>query len=150
MFRLQDTPIDCALLNRELAHPGAGAIVSFEGRVRNSNEGRSVERLEYEAYPGLAEREMEKILVEAGNRFPLLGLACVHRTGTLEIGDVAVWVGALSGHRGEAFEACQFVIDELKHRVPIWKKEHYTDGEAEWVNCARCAEHAGHRHPSRG
>ena len=149
MFRLQQEAIDCARLNRELSHEAAGALVSFEGRIRNTNEGRSVDFLEYEAYPGLAEREMARIIEEAGQRFPMLGLACVHRTGRLGIGDVAVWVGALSGHRGEAFEACQFVIDELKFRVPIWKKEHYSDGDAEWVNCARCEEHASHRHPSR-
>jgi len=75
-------------------------------------------------------------------RFGLDHAECVHRTGALEIGDVAVWVGVSAAHRGEAFDACRHIIDEIKHRVPIWKKEYYTDGDSGWVNCERCAAHA--------
>ncbi|MCA9785724.1 MAG: molybdenum cofactor biosynthesis protein MoaE [Candidatus Cloacimonetes bacterium] len=145
MFVLSKDPIDCARLSRELDLPAAGALVTFEGRVRAENEGRDVLRLEYEAYAGLAEKEAQRILDEARGRFPVLDIRCQHRIGLLEIGEVAVWVGALSGHRGEAFDACQFVIDELKQRVPIWKKEYWTDGDSGWVRCEHCAHPHGHQ-----
>jgi molybdopterin synthase catalytic subunit len=90
----------------------------------------------------VAVAEGEKILAEAAGKFPYLHAHCVHRTGMLEIGDCAVWVGVASAHRDEAFKACRYIIDELKHRLPIWKKEHYANGDSGWVNCERCAEHA--------
>ena len=77
-------------------------------------------------------------------RFGVRGARCVHRLGELGLGEVAVWVGVASGHRAEAFAACRYIIDEVKHRLPIWKKEHYLDGDSGWVNCERCAEAAGH------
>lgn len=135
-------PIHAGELGTALADPGAGACVSFEGRVRNRNEGRDVERLEYEAYAPLAGKEGERIIAEARERWPIIAARCVHRTGMLEIGDCAVWVGVVSPHRDEAFAACRYIIDEVKVRLPIWKKEHYTDGDSGWVNCERCA--AGH------
>ncbi len=110
--------------------------------MRNENEGHEVLRLEYEGYEPVAVAEGEKILAEAAEKFPYLHAHCVHRTGMLEIGDCAVWVGVASAHRDEAFKACRYIIDELKHRLPIWKKEHYTNGDSGWVNCERCAEHA--------
>lgn len=139
-------PIAAGELAAALADPGAGAWVGFEGRVRNRNEGRDVERLEYEAYAPLAEKEGERIIAEARKRWPIIAARCVHRTGMLEVGECAVWVGVVSPHRDEAFAACRYIIDEVKLRLPIWKKEHYADGDSGWVNCERCA--AGHGEPA--
>src|SRR5579863_755023 len=106
-----------------------GASVRFEGVVRDHNEGRKVVALEYEAFDELAETEGEKVLREAKDRFPISRAECVHRVGKLALGDVAVRVEVWSGHREEAFAACRYIIDEIKHRVPIWKKEFYEEGE---------------------
>jgi len=129
-------------LREELADVRCGACVAFEGWVRNRNEDREVRRLEYEAYETLGIAEGERIIREAMGRFPVRRAACVHRLGLLELGDLAVWVGVSAGHRDEAFAACRYIIDEVKYRVPIWKKEHYADGDSGWVNCERCA--SGH------
>lgn len=145
MFRMTDKTIDPDALRRELFDAGAGAYVGFEGWIRNENEGHLVERLEYESYEPLAVSEGEKVIAEARAKFPLLHAQCVHRSGMLEIGECAVWVGVSSAHRDEAFNACRYIIDQVKVRLPIWKKEHYADGNSGWVNCERCAEHA---HPS--
>ena len=125
-----------------MSNVAAGGFCVFEGWVRDVNDGRSVERLEYEAYDVLARKEGEKVLAEAQQKFPHLQACCVHRTGLLELGECAVWVGVSARHRDEAFKACRFIIDEIKVRLPIWKKEHYTDGNSGWVNCERCASHA--------
>jgi molybdopterin synthase catalytic subunit len=122
-----------------LADPAAGAYASFEGWVRDHNEGRKVTRLEYEAYEALGVKEGERIIEEARSRFRIGEARCVHSLGALEIGDLAVWVGVSSAHRDEAFAACRYIIDEVKHRVPIWKKEYYLEGDSGWVNCERCA-----------
>ncbi len=114
--------------------------------MRNHNEGHAVTRLEYEAFEALANKEGERIVTEAIARFGVLQAACVHRVGSLAIGDLAVWVGVSSRHRAEAFAACRYIIDEVKHRVPIWKKEHYVNGDSGWVNCERCAQPACHDH----
>lgn len=113
----------------------AGACASFEGWVRDHSDGRHVHRLDYEAYEALGVKQGERIIAEALKRFEIRHASCVHRLGTLEIGDMAVWVGVSSAHRGDAFAACRFIIDEVKHRVPIWKKEHYAEGDSGWVNC---------------
>lgn len=128
-----------------LADAAAGGYASFEGWVRNHNEGMAVTRLEYEAFEALANKEGERIVAEAIERFGVIDAACVHRVGSLGIGEMAVWVGVSSRHRAEAFAACRYIIDEVKHRVPIWKKEHYADGNSGWVNCEACAAHA-HSH----
>ena len=141
MIEITSTPIDTALLQRSLENPAAGGYCAFEGWVRNENEGHEVERLEYEAYEPLAIEEGEKVLAEAQSRFPFLAARCVHRVGLLEIGECAVWIGVAAKHRDEAFKACRYIIDEIKVRLPIWKKEHYTDGDSGWVNCERCAQH---------
>lgn len=143
VFRLSADPLHPADLQARLAHPAAGACVTFEGWVRDHNEGQPVRFLEYEAYPDLAEKEGTRILAEARERFGLLGLEAVHRVGHLQIGDLAVWVGVSAAHRGAAFDACRYVIDELKARVPIWKKEHYATGATGWINCATRGDHAG-------
>ena len=127
---------------RQLFNPAAGAYCGFEGWVRNENEGHEVLRLEYEAYEPVAVAEGNAILAEAQQSFPHLLAHCVHRTGLLEIGECAVWVGVVAPHRDEAFHACRYIIDQVKVRLPIWKKEHYVDGHSGWVNCERCAAHA--------
>ena len=147
MFAIASTSIDIAAESAKLASDKAGALVSFEGKVRNHNDGRAVEALEYEVYEALAVTEGLRIVAEAVRHFGLHGAAALHRSGRLAIGDVAVWVGVSASHRGEAFRACSYIIDELKTRLPIWKHEFYSDGTAEWVNCERCASHAHeHRH----
>jgi len=142
MFKISSVPLDPGALNRALLDPRAGACVTFEGWVRNENEGRAVRALDYEAFAELAEREGNRIIAEAREKFQILAVAGVHRTGALQIGDLAVWVGVVAAHRGAAFDACRYVIDEAKARVPIWKKEHYADGTSEWINCATRGEHA--------
>ena len=138
-FRFAQRPIDAAAARGELLDQGAGAYVSFEGWVRDFNEGLEVTSLEYEAFLELAEKEGERIVADALRRFPIKHALCIHRVGLLDLRDLAVWVGVSSAHRGEAFEACRFIIDEIKHRVPIWKKEYYRNGDSGWVNCERCA-----------
>jgi adenylyltransferase/sulfurtransferase len=148
-FRFSHMPINTAALRDELANPESGGYTSFEGWVRNHNEGHKVRRLEYEAFEPLAVKEGERIVAEAVKRFGIERAACVHRVGDLAIGDMAVWVGASARHRDEAFRACRYIIDEVKHRVPIWKKEHYENGDSGWVNCERCAapgDHEAHEH----
>jgi molybdopterin synthase catalytic subunit len=144
-FELSATAIDPQALRALFADPACGGYVSFEGRVRDHNEGRRVLRLEYEAYAPLALAEGGRILAETRERFAVARVACVHRVGALAIGDMAVWVGAGAAHRDAAFAACRYVIDEVKARVPIWKKEHYADGTSDWVGCEACAS-AGHGH----
>ena len=137
-FSIENKVLDVESLRLSLENFSAGALVTFEGRVRNQNEGREVLALEYEAHVPLAEKEGGEILKEALAKFGILEIVCLHRVGKLALGDVAVWVGVIAKHRKAAFKACEFVIDEVKHRVPIWKKEHYSSGQAEWVNCAGC------------
>jgi molybdopterin synthase catalytic subunit len=144
-FRFSTTPITPPHAASAVADPSCGGYAAFEGWVRNHNEGQVVLRLEYEAFEALAVKEGERIIAEAITRFGVRHALCVHRLGALEPGDVAVWVGVSAPHRDEAFRACRYIIDEVKHRVPIWKKEHYVDGDSGWVNCERCATHA-HAH----
>jgi molybdopterin synthase catalytic subunit len=145
-FSFSQSPIHIEPLRDALQDPQAGGYASFEGWVRNHNEGHAVTRLEYEAFEQLANKEGERIVNEAIEKFGVLKAACVHRLGSLAIGEIAVWVGVSSRHRAEAFAACRYIIDEVKHRVPIWKKEHYVNGDSGWVNCERCAEHAHDHH----
>jgi molybdopterin synthase catalytic subunit len=145
-FRFTETAIDTHSARGELQTVSAGGYVSFEGWVRDLNEGQEVTRLEYEAFQELAVKEGDRIVAEALRRFPIKNALCIHRVGSLDLGDMAVWVGVSAAHRGEAFDACRFIIDEVKHRVPIWKKEHYRSGDSGWVNCERCAAVAEHSH----
>jgi molybdopterin synthase catalytic subunit len=153
-FRFSRTPLETEALRTRLADPSCGGYAAFEGWVRDSNEGRRVRGLEYEAFEALAIREGERIVAEAIARFGVRRAAGVHRLGELAIGELAVWVGVSAPHRDEAFRACRYIIDEVKHRLPIWKKEHYLSGDSGWVNCERCAAapaeaagaHAGHGH----
>ena len=132
-------------LREQLIDPAAGAYASFEGWIRNENEGQDVRRLEYESYEPLAVKEGQVVLREAAEKFPVLKAECVHRVGMLEIGECAVWVGVAAPHRDEAFAACRYIIDQVKVRLPIWKKEHYASGHSGWVNCERCAAHGAVR-----
>ena len=133
-FRLQRGTIDGEALRRGLQAHAAGGFCSFEGWVREQHQGRAVLRLDYEAYDALAQSEGDRILAEARERFAIVAVACDHRVGTLELGDCAVWVGASAAHRDAAFAATRYVIDEVKKRVPIWKREHYADGDSGWIH----------------
>ena len=135
-FTLVDTPIDVPALQAALRDDRAGACASFEGWVRDHNDGRAVDGLRYEAYAELAEREGRAILEEAVHRFDIVSARCVHRIGELAIGGLAVWVGASAAHRDAAFDACRWIIDEVKARVPIWKHERYREGDAGWLHPA--------------
>ncbi len=132
MALLTGNPLDIGVLIAQVVGPHRGAVATFLGLVRDHHEGRGVLRLEYSAYPDMAEAEAAAILGEAAGRWPVQ-LAARHRTGMLEVGEAAVAVAAAGAHRGEAFEACRFVIEELKRRVPIWKREYYADGSVGWV-----------------
>lgn len=133
-FRLADAPFEIAPLRADLMRAEAGAYASFEGWVRDHNEGRAATGLRYEAYIALAEAEGTRIVDEALSRFAIAEAACVHRIGELAVGELAVWVGVSAGHRDAAFAACRWIIDEVKARVPIWKHERYVDGDAEWLH----------------
>jgi len=136
MFEVAKELPDRNALIATLSNANAGALATFEGWVRNHNEGRAVLSLEYECYETLAKKEGEKVIAEAKEKFGVLDAACIHRVGKLSVGEVAVWVGVVAGHRQEAFQACRYIIDEIKKRLPIWKKEFYADGSTDWVNCS--------------
>jgi len=138
-FAFTQGPIEPQTLKQGLADPAAGGFAAFEGWVRDHDEGRAVLGLDYEAFEELAESEGERIVHEALRRHGALRARCVHRLGALAVGELAVWVGVAAPHRAEAFAACRQIIDEIKHRLPIWKKEHYADGDSGWVNCEHCA-----------
>jgi molybdopterin synthase catalytic subunit len=133
-FSLSDTPFDTASERAKLLDDRVGGFASFEGWVRDHNDGRPVNGLRYEAYAALAEAEGERVLTEALSKFDILDARCVHRVGDLAIGALAVWVGVSAAHRDAAFAACRYVIDEVKSRVPIWKHERYVDGDAGWLH----------------
>ena len=152
-FRFSSAAIDTAALRAELADPACGGYAAFEGWVRDHNEGQRVTRLEYEAFEALALREGARIIDEACERFGLRRALCVHRLGERSSSARLPSGSALrSEHRDEAFRACRYIIDEVKHRLPIWKKEHYESGDSGWVNCERCAVAGEHAHdgPSIG
>jgi MoaE-MoaD fusion protein len=131
-FRLSDGPLSLDEAVREVADDGAGAIATFTGTTRNRSRGREVVRLEYEAYEGMAEAEMERIAGELTERYSLVGIAIHHRVGVVEIGEPSVVIAVSSAHRGNALAACRDAIDVLKQTVPLWKKEIYVGGE-EWI-----------------
>jgi molybdopterin synthase catalytic subunit len=130
---LVDRPIDAAALLAEVASPARGAICSFVGTVREQHNGRAVTGLQYDCYRAMAERELALIVAEARDRFGDPAIAVEHRLGTVTVGDVAVAIAAAHARRANAIGAMQYVIEELKKRLPIWKLEHYADGTREWV-----------------
>lgn len=116
-----------------LAETSDGAVVVFQGRVRDVHEGRAVARLDYEAYAEMAERELATICREAAAGGDVGAIVAAHRVGALELGEVSVTIGVAAPHRGAAYEASRYVIEEIKKRLPIWKREHFADGETVWV-----------------
>ena len=143
-YRLTDGPIDTAALLQAVGAPGAGGTTLFVGTTRDENEGRVVERLEYEAYEAMAVQEMRRIGEEIAGRWRVVAVAMVHRVGVVPVGEASVAVAVSAAHREEAFSACRFGIDTLKATVPIWKKEYYQGGE-HWVG--PCHAHGA---PARG
>jgi len=139
-------PIRLQELIDSIAGPSHGGVSSFLGVVRNHHQGRPVQGLDYTAYEPMAEAVCAEILTEASGRWPVQ-LALRHRLGALGLGDVAVAVVAAGGHRGETFDACRYVIEELKRRVPIWKRERYQDGTEEWVDPTAAGSPAGRMIP---
>jgi molybdopterin synthase catalytic subunit len=128
-----EQPLDAARLLADSVHPDDGAALLFWGVVRNENDGRPVSHLEYHAYAEMAERTMHRIAEEAISRFGVGDVRVVHRVGRLGVGEASVAIAVAAPHRGEAYEASRYVIEELKRRVPIWKREGYTDGDTDWV-----------------
>lgn len=135
---LSGEPLDLVGLLSGAHHPGAGAVVLFSGEVRDSNRGRAVAFLEYEAYAPLANTMIAEILATAKQRWSLQIAIAQHRTGKVAIGDTAVVVITASAHRSEAYAANRYIIDRIKHEAPIWKCEHYAGGEKEWGNNCNC------------
>jgi len=139
MFKIESEPLDLAALRGEVLDASCGAIVNFEGLVRNHNEGREVTSLEYDAHPTLALKEGQRVMEEGLKKFNVTKVVASHRVGHLAIGDIAVAVYVSSSHRRDAFAACRWLIDEIKTRVPVWKREHFTDGTPEWLDvCPGC------------
>jgi molybdopterin synthase catalytic subunit len=133
MFAIVESAIDISALAQIVRTDACGAIVTFAGIVRErSDDDKPVTGLSYEAHAAMAVMEFERIAAEARERFGPCEIAVQHRTGELRVGEIAVGVAVASPHRGEAFDACEYVIDELKRRAPIWKKEHYVDGSGHW------------------
>jgi molybdopterin synthase catalytic subunit len=136
MFEVVEHPIELHRLVVAVSRPDAGAIATFLGTTRDHNAGRQVIRLEYEAYPEMALREMRRIGAQAVEQFSAKAVAIVHRIGIVEIGETSVAIATSAAHRDAAFAACRFAIDRLKEIVPIWKKEHYRGGEI-WIGSQR-------------
>jgi molybdopterin synthase catalytic subunit len=129
-------PLDAAALLAEVASDAHGATTLFVGTVRNVNLGRPVTGIEYSAYETMATAELQRILAEAGERFAGVQVVVEHRIGTLALGEASVIVATAHAHRAPALDAQRYVVEELKKRVPVWKREHYTDGTREWVGAA--------------
>ena len=142
---LTEAPIRLDPLIDQVRAPDRGGIAIFLGLVRDHHQGRSVLGLDYSAYGPMAEQETERIIKEAESREPRAAVAVQHRIGALTIGDTAVAVVAAAAHRGEAFDACRYVIEELKKRVPVWKRELYSDGSVAWVDPTAGVESEGSR-----
>lgn len=144
---VRDAPLSLDEVSQAVARPGAGAVVTFAGVVRDESEGRTVTRLEYQAYESMAKREIEAICDEIEAEIAGVRVAALHRVGSLAVGETAVVCAASAPHRGEAFRACRALIDRIKERVPIWKREFGPDG-ASWVGWvdARCTSDDGHHH----
>jgi len=133
MFRIVESEISLQDVIAAVDTPEAGAIVTFQGVVRNNSQGRVVSYLEFEGYKPMAERKMQEIAADIYTKWGIDKVAIIHRIGHLDIGEVIVAIAVASPHRSEAFEACQYAIDTLKEIVPIWKREVWEDGTEEWV-----------------
>ena len=135
LAELRDTPLSVDEVRSAVADPRAGGVALFLGVVRDHDHGRDVTRLSYSAHPS-APDELRKVAEKVAASFDVRALAVVHRVGELAVGDLAVVVAVACEHRGEAFEACRRLIDDLKATVPIWKNQQFTGGDSEWVNGA--------------
>jgi molybdopterin synthase catalytic subunit len=135
MAEFRSAPLSVDEVHAAVADPASGAIALFVGTVRDHDHGRAVAELSYSAHPSGAE-QLRLVAEKVAARFPVRALAAVHRTGDLEIGDLAVVVAAAADHRDEAFAACRALIEDLKQTVPVWKKQLFAEGESEWVNSA--------------
>jgi molybdopterin synthase catalytic subunit len=134
MIEISSSPIDATAVTERVRSPHAGAVCTFLGTVRDLTGDRKTVSLRYEAYPEMALKKMAELETEARRRWPVIELAMVHRVGDLPLGEISVVVAVSCPHRGQAFEACQWLIDTLKEIVPIWKKETWDDGREEWVH----------------
>ncbi len=132
MYRLVRDPIDVRQIAQDIRKPEDGAVVVFEGVVRNNSQDKAVRFLEYDAYEPMALKKLEEIGSLAKKEFEIRDIAIVHRLGHMEIGECSTAIAVASAHRGSAFDACRFAIDKIKEIVPIWKKEFYEDGEV-WI-----------------
>lgn len=130
MVFLSADPLDEPTVRRAVTHPGAGAVLVFHGITRDTFQGRTVTRLSYEAYPGMAEAQMQSIVDEAADRWPGVRVSIGHRLGVVPVSEPSVVIAVSAPHRADCYAASRFAIDTLKARVPIWKKEHYADGSA--------------------
>ncbi|MBI1808930.1 MAG: molybdenum cofactor biosynthesis protein MoaE [Gemmatimonadetes bacterium] len=138
-----ERPIDAAALLAEVASPAHGATALFVGTVRDVNDGRAVTGIEYSAYAAMAEKEMRSILEEAAVRFGVTAAVVEHRVGALALGEASVVIATAHAHRGPALDANRYLIEQLKQRVPVWKRELYTDGTREWVDPSGARAMAG-------
>jgi molybdopterin synthase catalytic subunit len=134
MITLTHDPINYHEVTEQVRRNDCGAVVTFLGTVREMTAGRQTAALDYEAYPGMAERKLAEVEAETRQRWPVGAIILIHRLGHLELGDVSVAVAVSCPHRVQAFEACRYAIDRLKEVVPIWKKENWADGSTEWVH----------------
>jgi molybdopterin synthase catalytic subunit len=134
IVELTDAPIDSQALIERVSTPSCGAVCLFLGTVREFTQDKRTTWLVYEAYPDMALKQMRAILEEAAARWPVPRLGVIHRLGRLDLGEVSIAVAVATPHRGESFEACRWIMDTLKERVPIWKQEHWADGSTEWVH----------------
>jgi molybdopterin synthase catalytic subunit len=132
--RLTQSRIDATQLLEQVGGNSNGAAILFVGAVRDNNQGRAVSGIDYSAYIPMAEKELQAIALEAANRFHVANIVIEHRLGTLELGELSVAIAVGHPHRAAAYDASRFIIEEIKKRVPIWKREHYADGSREWVD----------------
>ena len=148
LIRITRERIDPSTLDEVLRDESSGAVATFEGRVRNHHQGKAVARLEYSCHERMAEKQLRSLAETAKQRWGVDHVVAVHRVGEIPIGEAAVWIGVASGHRGEAFEACRWIIDTIKHDVPIWKHETYEDGTDVWQEGCDCIPvgHQEHSH----
>jgi len=144
MYEITEQPIDVGRVAAAVGDPEAGAVATFVGTTRRTNEGRSVTKLEYEAHVTMARQEMRRLAARARRRWPIRKVAMVHRIGVVPLGEASVAIAVSAPHRGEAFEACHWLIDRLKEIVPIWKKEHYRGGTV-WIGAQRGGPPRPHR-----
>ncbi len=142
LTRVTPSRLDAALLSRAVSSPRHGAVASFIGVVRAVHAGRRVKAVSYDCFVPLAEKELARIAARTEKRWPVR-VAAMHRTGRLKVGEASVAIAAGAMHRAEAYAACRFVIEEIKRRLPVWKKEHYSSGDGRWLS--GCALRGGHR-----